>query len=140
MKFLQLDLKAELHGLIRGMLIPSIFMLWLQLKKNQNAIWSLKDEMGTWVSDDQSLKALGIKHFKTMFEDDKMTNLESQLKVIRLFPTYISMEDKDSFSRPVSIQEVEGALKLFKKDKAPGPDGWPVEYLESKRWDGFLDF
>ena len=80
-------------------------------------------------SDDQSLKALGIKHFKTMFEDDKMTNLESQLKVIRLFPSFISTEDKDSFSIPVSIQEVERALKLFKKDKAPGPDGWPVEFF-----------
>ena len=97
-------------------------------RKNHNAIWSLKDELGTWVSDDQSLKALGIKHFKTMFEDDKMTKLESQLKVIRLFPAFISMEDKNSFSRPVSILEVEKDLKLFKKDKALGPDGWPVEF------------
>ena len=64
-----------------------------------------------------------------MFEYDKMTNLESQLKVIRLFPSFISMEDKDSFTRPVSIREVERALKLFKKDKAPGPDGWLVEFF-----------
>ena len=45
--------------------------------KNHNAIWSLKDEFGTWVSEDQNLKALGIHHFKNLFKDDKMSNLES---------------------------------------------------------------
>ena len=117
-------LKSRITGALKGDANTKYFHAVATARKNQNAIWSLKDEMGTWVSDDQSLKALGIKHFKTMFEDDKMTNLESPLNVIRLFPTYISMEDKYSFSRPISIQEVEKALKLFKKDKAPGPDGW----------------
>ena len=55
-----------------------------------------------------------------MFEDDKLTNLESQLKVIRLFPSFISLEDKESFSSPITLKEVEKALHLFKKDKARG--------------------
>ena len=46
-------------------------------RKNHNAIWSLKDDLGTWVSDDQSLKALGVQYFKTLFADDKLTKLES---------------------------------------------------------------
>ena len=28
----------------------------------------------------------------------------------------------------VTISEVERALKYFKRDKAPGPDGWPIEF------------
>ena len=28
----------------------------------------------------------------------------------------------------INISEVERALKSFKKDKAPSPDGWPVEF------------
>ena len=64
-----------------------------------------------------------------MFAYDKLTNLESQLKVIILFPAFMSQEDKDSFTIPVTISEVEKALILFKKDKAPGPDGWPVEFF-----------
>ena len=30
------------------------------------------------------------------------------------------------------MEEVESSLKYFKKDKSPGPDGWPVEF--------YLDF
>ena len=29
-------------------------------RKNHNAIWSLQDESGNWISDDKSLKDLGI--------------------------------------------------------------------------------
>ena len=43
-------------------------------QKNHNAIWSLKDDLGNWISDDQCLKALGIQYFNTMFEDDNLTN------------------------------------------------------------------
>ena len=35
------------------------------------------------------------------------------------------MED---LTQPVMIQELEGTLKWFKKDKSPGPDGWPLEF------------
>ena len=35
--------------------------------------------------------------------------------------------EKEAFTRSVTIMEVERALKLFKRDKAPGPDGWPIE-------------
>ena len=97
-------------------------------RKNHNAIWSLQDDLGNWVSDDKSLKDLGVRHFKTLFEDDHLTNLEAQLKVIRLFPSFISSEKIIAFTRPITILEVEKDLKLFKKDKAPGPDGWPVEF------------
>ena len=35
---------------------------------------------------------------------------------------------KRLFSGSVTLSEVEDALKTFKRDKAPGPDGWPVEF------------
>ena len=34
-----------------------------------------------------------------------------------------------SFTSQISLEEVEQALKSFKKDKSPGPDGWPVEFF-----------
>ena len=46
-------------------------------RKNQNAIWHLQDEEGSWVSDDQSLKLLGVRYFKNIFADDHLTNLST---------------------------------------------------------------
>ena len=52
-----------------------------------------------------------------------------QLKVVKLFPAFLSSEEADIFVSEVSLGEVEGALKSFQKDKIPGPDGWPVEFF-----------
>ena len=92
-------------------------------RKNHNAIWSLKDEVGNWISDDQSIKSLGIRYFKNIFDDDHLTNLSAQLKVICLFPSYLNEEGKKTFTGFVTLSEVEEALKTFKRDKAPGLDG-----------------
>ena len=52
--------------------------------------------------------------------------------MIRLFPKLTEKEDEDHFLEPITLHEVEAILRGFKKDKLPGPDGWPVEF--------FLDF
>ena len=38
------------------------------------------------------------------------------------------MSQAETFTKPVTILEVEKALKTFKKDKVPGSDGSPVEF------------
>ena len=34
-----------------------------------------------------------------------------------------------SFTSQITLEEVERALKSFKKDKSPGPDGWPMDFF-----------
>ena len=80
------------------------------------------------VIDDLGLKTLGIRYFKNIFVHDRLTNIMAQLKVIRLFPSFIIPEESESFTCQISLAEVEIALKSFKKDKSPGLDGWPVEF------------
>ena len=88
----------------------------------------MQNENGDWISDDPNIKSLGICHFKKSFEDDNLTSISAQLKIIRLFPSFFESDEKEVFSSVVTISEVEKALKYFKKDKAPGPNGWPVEF------------
>ena len=83
------------------------------------------------MDDEGNLKDLGIKHFSQIFKDDNQSNILAQLKVIKLFTSMLTKEGDGCLIEEVSIGEIEGGLKTFKKDKSHGPNGWPVEiFLE----------
>ena len=86
------------------------------------------NEEGTAVEDELGLKELGCKHFAQIFCDDNQTDLLAQLKVAILYPIMISPMDAPCLTKPVTIAEIESALHSFKKDRSPGPDGWPAEF------------
>ena len=98
-------------------------------RRNQNAISDLQDELGNLIENDKGIKALGVRYFSNIFKVVNQTNIVAQLKVIHLFPSFFLQEDLESFTCQISLEEVELALKYFKRDKCPGPDGWPVEFF-----------
>ena len=81
------------------------------------------------MEDEAGLKNLGIRHFSQIFKDDDRSCILAQLKVIMLFPSMLSIEEARCFFEEVSLVEIEGDLKYFKKDKSPGPDGWTIEFF-----------
>ena len=101
-------------------------------RRNQNAIWALEDDMGNLIEDEKGLKDLGVKYFSDIFRDDHQTNIVAQLKVIRLFPSFIYPDETERFSLHITLGEIEHALRSFKRDKIPRPNDWQVEF--------FLDF
>ena len=98
-------------------------------RRNQNAIWSLEDSDGNLIDEEGALRMLGHNHFSKVFSDDKQTCLLAQLKVVLLFPIIISPEEAHCLVDPISLFEIEGSLKSFKKDRSLGPDGWPMEFF-----------
>ena len=97
-------------------------------RRNSKSIWALNSRSGETIEDDSKLHTLGVQHFPELFSDDGKTNIEAQLNVIRLYPSFVQEEDKELFLTALTLQDVEGVLIGFKKDKGPGPDGWPVEF------------
>ena len=91
-------------------------------------IWSLEDGEGNVIVEEGPLKDLGKSFFENIFQDEGLTCLDHQLKVISLFPRMIHTEHSSSLTSQVSLLEIELSLKSFKKDRSPGPHGWPVEF------------
>ena len=104
------------------------FHSYASARRNSKSIWGLQNHIGELIEDEAQLKLLGVSHFLSLFSDDGQTNIDDQLKVIRLFPSFVLEEEKESFLSDFSLSEIEGVLKGFKKDKSLGPNGWPVEF------------
>ena len=81
------------------------------------------------MEDETHFKQLGELHFLDLFKDDGNKSIVDQLKVINIFPSYVQEEEVGIFLSEITLSEVEEALKGFKKDKSPGPDGWSVEFF-----------
>ena len=105
------------------------FQKYANAHRNVNAIWDLDDGDGNTLVYDMSLRKAGMKHFKHMFEDEGLVHIQEKLKVLSRFPSYFTIEEADLIGKHVSIGEIENVLKNFTKDKASGPDGWPVEFF-----------
>jgi hypothetical protein len=59
------------------------------------------------------------------------TSIFNQLNSVRLFPAFVSDEDKRLLEQAATKEELLGILKDFAKDKSPGPDGWTSEFFLS---------
>eukprot|EP00253_Pinus_taeda_P033624 PITA_33624 len=72
------------------------------------------------------------KFFHNFSNGRKATNTISQLPSITLpdiinlaghFPRFVDPDEMEDMIQLVTMEELEGTLKWFKKDKSPGPDG-----------------
>ena len=97
-------------------------------RKASNTIWKLPREPDGWATTHQQLACLGVTHFKQLFTAPNVVNLPDIISLAGKFPWFVGQEDIEDLSQPVTIQELESTLKWFKKDKSPGPNGWPVEF------------
>ena len=129
MKLQLWKLKSKINWIELGDANTKFFHSFASTCRNFNAIWALQNENGLLLNEESQMRSLGEKHFSEMFKDDGGTNIGDQLKVIKLFPSFISKEDAIVFTSEVTLVEVEGALKGFKRDKSPDPDGWPIEFF-----------
>ena len=123
------QLKSRAKWAVLGDSNTKFFHALASGRRNQNAIWALEDEEGHIVEYEETIKELGQRHFSHIFNDDKQTCILAQLKVVMLYPSMISSEEANGFIESVSMIEIEGALRSFKKDRIPGPDGWPIEFF-----------
>ena len=117
------QLKSRAKWNLKGDFNTKYFHMLASGRRNQNSIWSLSDDSGSFYEDEDALKSLGMKHFANIFKDDGGTSIFQQLKVIQLFPRMVPKKNASNLSCPVSIGEIEHALKSFKKDRSPGSDG-----------------
>jgi len=97
-------------------------------RKASNIIWKLPSEPNGWASTHQQLARLGISHFKRQFTTPAAINLSDIINLAGHFPRFVEQEDFEDLIQPVTMEELEGTLKWFKKDKSPSSDGWPVEF------------
>lgn len=93
-----------------------------------NTIWNLEDDFGHQVHSFNHLATLGNTHFNRLYKAPQDATLAEIIRVVGFFPKFVNQEDVENLVSPITMGELEGTLKWFKKDKSLGPDKWSVEF------------
>ena len=96
-------LKSRNDWLNEGDANTKFFISFASAQRASKSIWGLCNQLGEMIEDDIQLKDLGVAHFSELFSDDGLTNIEDQLKVVRIFPTMVSDEEKESFILDITL-------------------------------------
>ena len=97
----------------------------------QNKITKLKDSQGREIFSHKDMESLLVQHFLSIAEEP----LEDRHRIINHFTQYIpqlvSREDNHNLNRPVSEEEVNEVINEMQNGKAPGSDGFNVDFFKT---------
>lgn len=99
------------------------------VRRRRNKIDELRDDVGQWISDGETLKDMAVQYYKELFSSRKEPGGDF---ITEHFPT-IGMNTKKELSRDVSMEEALKALKGMGSYKAPRPDGFQAIFYK-KTW------
>lgn len=71
---------------------------------------------------------MGTRHFSQMFRMPREATILEVIRIVRTLPRFVEEEEEEALNKTVTLEEIEVALKWFKKDKILGLDGWPIKF------------
>ncbi|XP_062085625.1 uncharacterized protein LOC133791722 [Humulus lupulus] len=124
-----LSQKAKVDWIKSGDENTKMFHTSLKVRRQQNTIYSIRDQNGNWVDNQEGV----IKAFLEFYDSLLGTKIEGRTRVHKIIVqegTLISQSQANWLVRDYTGEEVEAALKSIPNDKAPGPDGYNSTFFK----------
>ena len=124
-------LRAKVRKVVQGDANTQFFHLIANGKHRKKRIFQLEQDEGTILGQD-NLKTYITEYYRQLFgppEDNCVSLDESRTEDV----PQLSAAENDILVAPFSEKEVFDAIAQLKNNKAPGPDGFPVEFYK-KCW------
>ncbi|XP_062076508.1 uncharacterized protein LOC133781498 [Humulus lupulus] len=124
-----LSQKAKVDWIKSGDENTKMFHTSLKVRRQQNTIYSIRDQNGNWVDNQEGV----IKAFLEFYDSLLGTKIEGRTRVHKRIVqegTLISQSQANWLVRDYTSEEVEAALKSIPNDKAPGPEGYNSTFFK----------
>ena len=84
------------------------------------------------ISDPEAITQAFANYYETLFASEDSPEVESiRVRCKNFFPKKLDPNDIADLSKNISVEEIEGAIKALNNERAPGPDGFSVEFYKS---------
>lgn len=109
----------------------SKLLAWqLKQQDTEKIIQCIQTDDGQNLEGSKDINSEFKKYYEKLYQTEEVTNMEIQKFINNFSIPKLSKADRTLLDAEISEQEVLQAMKSLQNDKAPGPDGYPIEYFK----------
>eukprot|EP00253_Pinus_taeda_P029601 PITA_29601 len=123
--------KSRIQWLKEGELNTKFFHRSALDRRSSNRILELKNNTGEILKSHNDISALLSDHFKSIAQESHINREEAIKELTAAIPKTITADQNWALCREVSLEEVEEAIRSMPNDKAPGPDGFTINFYKA---------
>eukprot|EP00253_Pinus_taeda_P005798 PITA_05798 len=123
--------KSQIQWLKEGDKNSKFFHKAMVNHHQHNKIFSLKDKEGNRVTQQDEIEQLLVKHFKGILSEPNVNRYEDIDKICHLIPKKVSRDQNLALLRVITKEEPKETINKMSKNKAPGPDGFTIEFYQA---------
>eukprot|EP00253_Pinus_taeda_P003585 PITA_03585 len=99
--------------------------------RSANRILELKNSEGEILRNHNEISALLSDHFGRIVHEPEINREEAIKEITNAIPKSITEEKNWALRRTITMEEVEEAVRSMPSDKAPGPDGFTINFYKA---------
>jgi len=96
-----------------------------------NKFLKIKYQDGIECESHQEIESAMVRHFHEIAQELHKDRSNSIQRITHHIPRLVTEEQNILLNKPISTEEVDQALQEMPSGKAPGPDGFTVEFFKS---------
>ncbi|XP_059077196.1 uncharacterized protein LOC131876295 [Cryptomeria japonica] len=122
--------KSRIDWLQEGDRNIAFFHNSVKARRQGNSISSLVSQDGAQLSSSADISREAVYYFSNLFSREDIAARAEEGAILDCIPQLVSAEMNGVLLCPILLPELEKVVFNMKKGKAPGPDGFPIEFFQ----------
>eukprot|EP00253_Pinus_taeda_P008881 PITA_08881 len=124
--------KSRVQWLREGERNTKFFHKEMVQHRQRNRIFSIKNQEGQRVLQHEEIEKVLVNHFKDILREPKTNRSYAIAKISREIPNVVTRDQNLALMRKITMEEVEDIVRNIKRNKAPGLDGYTIEFFQAE--------
>jgi len=121
--------KSRVQWLKEGERNTKFFHRSVMQRRHSNRITHLTSDTGEHLYAHEDIATTLTDYYRNLLTEPSPNRSEAIAKITQHVPFLVTQEQNAALLRPITIEEVDQALRDTPKSKAPGPDGFTSDFF-----------